>query len=136
MSRVMLSLRSMLREVATDVGRDCATARKILHGRRPFQDDTRFLPHRDIKSIVPQTQILAVRERKPNSEDAHLSLRPQVPEPFLRAQPRRGVGNFAGIEKRPELYRKDSGPINVLVCLPVRQKIILPQGSAALPTVP
>ena len=87
---------------------------------------------REIESVVAGAQILAVGKDQPDAEDAELGLRAGVEEPLVRAELRAGVGNFADVEKGAELELHDSVAVDVLVDLPVFEKVVAAQRGAAL----
>src|ERR1700693_1272787 len=94
-----------------------------------------MLVHRDIESVVPRPQVLPIRKGHPDSKDSHFRLRSQIPKPLVRTQARRGVSDLARVQKGPKSYREDSVAINVLICLPVGQKIVAAQGRASLSAI-
>ena len=88
-----------------------------------------------VKRIIPRPQIFPIGEGKAHAEDADFHLRAHIPEPLLRAQAARGIGNFPRVQKGREPEGNQTVAIKILVDFEIRQEVTASEGRTPLSPV-
>src|SRR6266550_5292472 len=91
--------------------------------------------HRHPPSIVAGAEVFTVGENNSETKYAYLHLGAGIPQPFVGTEPCQRISNLGRIHKWSKLEVEQSPAINILVGLPIGQKIAASQRTAALPAI-